>query len=428
MDESNENSGGPTPDGVPNWEFGPRPEIAASTGAMTTPSLAADEPTPPVERHRLVKIGVVLGAVAVLAGAAVGHFAWPSSSSSSAQPSNGAATSPFAQGDADGRGQQSQTSSAAVQAVATRVSPALVDINTNLGLQDAQAAGTGIVISSDGLVLTNNHVISGSTSITATDIGNGKTYTAVVVGYDRSHDIAVIRLQSASGLQVASFGNSDNVAVGQSVVGIGNAGGRGGTPSTAAGQVTGLDESITASDEAASTSEQLTGLIATSAGIQPGDSGGPLATMEGKVIGIDTAASANYSFSSGDAQGFAVPINQALAIAHQITAGHASSTVHLGDTAFLGVKILSSGTQGGAASSVAGATISGVVAGSPAEAAGLGQGDTITALNRTAIGSPDDLTTQLSGHHPGDKVLLTWTDAGGASHSATVTLAKGPAA
>ncbi len=210
-------------------------------------------------------------------------------------------------------------------AIAHNVDPGLVDINTDLSYEQEQAAGTGMVLTSNGEVLTNNHVIEGATKISVTDIGNGKTYDADVVGYDRTHDIAVLQLQGASGLQTVNTGDSSSVSVGQGVVGIGNAGGAGGTPSYAGGTVTALNQSITASDEGSGAeSEQLTGLIETNANIQPGDSGGPLVDTNGDVLGMDTAASSNFQFSQGSsssAQGFSIPINEALSIAKQIERG-----------------------------------------------------------------------------------------------------------
>jgi len=125
-----------------------------------------------------------------------------------------------------------------------------------------------------------------------TDVGNNKTYTASVVGYDRTKDVAVLQLHNASGLTTATLGNSSNASVGEDVVGIGNAGGTGGTPSAVGGTVTALNQSITASDDGDGTSEQLSGLIETNADIQPGDSGGSLVNTSGDVIGMDTAASA----------------------------------------------------------------------------------------------------------------------------------------
>lgn len=315
--------------------------------------------------------------------------------------------------------------------VADRVDPGLVDIVTTLGYQQAQAAGTGLVVSSSGEVLTNNHVIEGSTSITATDIGNGQTYRARVVGYDRGHDIAVLRLSGASGLQTVTFGSSSSAQLGQKVVALGNAGGKGGTPSVVSGHITGLNASITASDQSAGTSEQLTGLIKHDAAIQPGDSGGPLVNTTGDVIGINTAASTHdFQISGGTSQtlGYAIPINRAMSIARQIQSDRASASVHIGATGFIGVEVSSdnnAAAQGVPAGS--GALIQGVVAGGPADHAGLGAGDVITSVNGKSVTSPRSLQSALERHHPGDSVRIGWTDQSGQSHSATVQLQTGPA-
>ena len=198
------------------------------------------------------------------------------------------------------------------------------------------------MLTSTGEILTNNHVIDGATSIKVTDIGNGRTYTAKVVGYDASQDVAVIQLQNASGLTVASLGDSSTVRTGDNVVALGNAGGKGGTPSVAAGTVTALNQSITASDEGSGNSEQLTGLIETNADIQPGDSGGSLVNAYGQVIGMDTAASSGTQTQSQSGQtaeqAFAIPINEATSIAKQIAAGTTSTNVHIGATGFLGIE------------------------------------------------------------------------------------------
>jgi len=180
--------------------------------------------------------------------------------------------------------------------VEAKVDPGLVDVVSTIDYGEGEAAGTGIVLTSSGEVLTNNHVVEGATSIKVADIGNGKTYTAAVVGYDATSDVAVIKLQDASGLQTASLGNSGTVAVGESVVAIGNAGGVGGTPSAAPGTVTGLDQSITASDGSTGSAEQLANLVETDADVQPGDSGGPLVDTSGQVVAIDTAGSSTFQF------------------------------------------------------------------------------------------------------------------------------------
>ena len=352
--------------------------------------------------------------VAVLVGLGIGHGVWKSVSTSS-QSGSGNALAPGGAGN-PGSGQSGDPST-----VAAKVSPALVDINTTLSYQRDQAAGTGIVLTPDGVVLTNNHVIAGATSISVTDVGNGKTYPADVVGYDRSHDVAVIKLRNASGLQTATIGNSDRVSVGDFVVGLGNAGGVGGTPSSAPGNVIGLNRSITASDDANGTTEQLTGLIETNADIQPGDSGGALADSSGRVVGIDTAASAGFSFQTQGNQGFAIPINQAMAIAKQIRSGQASASVHIGATAFLGVLV-------DTRASSQGATLSGVVPNGPAARLGLQSGDTIVSLGGKPVDSPNTLTALVGGYHPGQSVPISWVDPSGQSHQASITLADGPAA
>jgi S1-C subfamily serine protease len=314
-------------------------------------------------------------------------------------------------------------------AVAEKVDPGLVDINTTLGYENAQAAGTGMVLTSNGEVLTNNHVVEGATSISVTDVGNGKTYKATVVGYDRTQDIAVLQLQDPSGLATVTTADSSAVAVGDAIVGIGNAGGTGGTPSVAAGTVTALDQSITASDESSGSSEQLQGLIEVNANIQSGDSGGALANSSGQVVGMNTAASTGYQFGGrGSARGgqqsqttgstgYAIPINQAVTIAKQIEAKTASSTVHIGSSAFLGVSV-ADGEQG--------AAVQQVVSGAAADDAGLAAGDTLTGINGQTVDSATTLTTLMDGFHPGDKVTLTWLDQSGQQQTGAATLAEGP--
>jgi S1-C subfamily serine protease len=396
-------------------------------------------PEPPKRHHGRTMLGLTATAI-VAAGAGAGAAIGLSNGSTS----GGSATS---------TSQQMLTTSQ----IASRVDPGIVDVTSTLGFQNATAKGTGIVLTSNGEILTNNHVINGATSVSVTDIGNGKTYKATVVGYDESHDIAVLQLSGASGLTTATTGDSSTVKVGDGVVALGNAGGAGGTPAVAAGSVTALNQSITASDESSGSSEQLTGLIETNADIQAGDSGGPLVNSHAQVIGIDTAASTSFQFggnggnggfgggggfgdggsgssgsgssgsgssgSSGSTQGFAIPINTALSIAKQIEGGQGSSTVHIGPTAFLGLEI--AGTNQGFSQGV---QLAGTQSGTPAAAAGLGQGDVVTALDGKSVSTGTDITEILVGHHPGDKVSIAWTDVEGQSHTATLTLGTGPAA
>ena len=437
---------------------------ADTTPDDTTPDTA---PLPPRRRRRRGRSTVVLTGVAaaVAAAIAIGQLDKPAVRTQNAAASAGTSSSgttqfsgsqgsnadwlpypgsgwgysdPWSYGYGDGSsssaGTPTQGSGAPsnVSAVAAAASPGLVDINSTLGYEGASGAGTGIVLTSTGEILTNNHVIDGATSISVTDVGNGKTYKATVVGYDKTHDIAVLQLQGASGLKTAKIGDSSKAAVGEAVVAVGNAGGTGGTPSAAGGSIIALNQHITASDELGGASEQLTGLIEVNADVQPGDSGGSLVDSAGQVIGIDTAASgangdafALYASGSAGNQGFAIPINEALTIAREVVAGKASTTVHIGGTAFLGV-LLAADPFGG--SGVSSAAVSGVIDGGTAAKAGLADGDVITSLGGHAVDSATTLSTLMAGYHPGTKVELGWTDVNGQSHTATVVLGSGPAA
>lgn len=392
--------------------------------------------TSPARGTRRLHKGVLVGTAATVilaAGLGVGHLAWRTSGSSGSGLSSAAARSSKtgASSGTSGSSASEAAGSTHLSSVADEVDRGLVDIDTTLSYAGEEAAGTGMVLTSSGEILTNNHVIDGATSIRVTDIGNGngKTYTATVVGYDQTLDIAVLQLQGASGLQTISVGNSSTVAVGETVIGIGNAGGTGGTPSAASGAVTALAQSITASNQGDGSSEQLANLIETNADIQAGDSGGPLVDSSGEVIGMDTAASEGSSFQGAGAssvQSYAIPINEALTIAKEIEAGSSSSTVHIGATALLGVEIESTATAGGTATS--GAVVAGVVADSPASQAGIAAGSVITSLDGQVVDSANAVSQLLESYHPGATVTIGWTSSSGQSMTAAVVMASGPAA
>ncbi|TSE01695.1 PDZ domain-containing protein [Skermania sp. ID1734] len=312
----------------------------------------------------------------------------------------------------------SQTAAPDWQAVAARVVPGLVDVNTQLGLEGAVGAGTGIVVTPADDVITNNHVVEGATDISVTDIGNGRTYGAVVTGFDRASDIAVLHLTNASGLTTAPLGASGAARVGDDVAGVGNAGGVGGAPTVAPGRITGLNQTITANDDVTGGAEQLRGLIQVAADIEPGDSGGPLVSANGQVIGVDTAATARYRLGSRGGEGFAIPIDDVLPVARQIEAGAASTAVHIGATAMLGVSVSDANGSG--------ALVHAVVAGAPAEQAGLVTGAVITKLDAAPVTSATALTAAMDQHHPGDRVSVDWTDPQGQPHSSTIQLVAGP--
>ncbi len=325
------------------------------------------------------------------------------------------------------RGPTGQAGPLDANAIAAKVDPGVVDVNTVLGFQNARAAGTGIILTATGLVLTNNHVIADATQISVTSVGNGRTYQASVVGYDRAEDVAVIQLKNASGLHPVTIGDSSKVRVGDPIVAIGNAGGTGGTPAAVTGTVSALDQAITATDENGGSAEQLTGLIEVAADIQSGDSGGPLVNGAGQVIGIDTAAAVDFQMQASGGQGYAIPINQAMSIGNQIRNGQASSKVHIGETAFLGVQTQAPSGRSGGGGGSSGAPVAGVVSGSPADDLGLQQGDTVVSLDGQQVDSPTTLTNLMDKYHPGDKVTVGWTDGTGQRHNAGVKLATGPA-
>jgi S1-C subfamily serine protease len=313
----------------------------------------------------------------------------------------------------------------------------VVDIVSTLDFGSNQSAGTGIILTSSGRILTNNHVVEGSTSIQVTDLSTGRKYTAKVVGTSPTNDIAVLQLADASGLTTAALGTSSGVAVGDAVVGVGNAGNEAGT-SASSGEVTALGESITAADAGGGNAENLTGLIETSAPIQAGDSGGPLLDADGKVVGIETAAQTSRRGTT--TAGYAIPIDHALSVAQQIVSGVDDETVHQGVPAFLGVSLQRSGVASGVGSgngsngsagstngAATGAVIAGAVADSAAARAGLAAGDVITSFDGQAIGSAEALSAAVAAHDPGDKVTVGWTSTDGSTHTATVTLGEGPA-
>jgi len=312
---------------------------------------------------------------------------------------------------------------ASADSIAAAVSPAIVDINTVIG--SSQAAGTGMLISSNGEILTNNHVVEGSTSITITVQGRSDDYTAHVVGVNDSQDVAVVQIdQSVSGLPTVQFADSSSVQVGDTVVAIGNALGRGGAPQATRGQVTALDQTITASEGGAS-SETLRGMIQSDATIYPGDSGGALVNSASQVIGMITAGEAQ-GFRTASDTGYAIATNTAIGIVNQIRAHDLSADLTYGQVGYLGVSVQ---TLDAANASQLGLNVdSGALvmqtpqAGTPASSAGITRGSVITKLGGVTVTSPDTLGKTIRSHRPGESVTVTWVSSSG-THNATVKLA-----
>jgi S1-C subfamily serine protease len=392
-------------------------------------------------RHVLTRILAATGATALATGLIMALSASPSSGSSASGQGSSLVPSPAnrpALIASTGRG------------ITARVQPGVVIIDTRLRYDSEVAAGTGMVINPDGLVLTNNHVIEDATSITATVAG--KTYPARVVGYDKTDDIALIQLQGAARLPTVPVGNSSLVKVGQTVVALGNAGGRA-VVAVSQGKVAKLNLIVTASDQVGSTSsETLHGMMQASATLEAGDSGGPLSSTNG-VIGMDTAAN-----NSGrqQAAGFAIPINAALSIAGQIAAGKAGSDISIGYPPFMGIftgtgsspnplgqarpgqpagpsPALSCYTSNtgltlplATAPVNSGVLVQGVICASPAARAGMTGGAVITAVSGQPVTSPDDLSRAMARFRPGDAISVTWTSPAGEQTTRRIRLTAGP--
>lgn len=440
-------------------------------GYGATSPLPPMPPRPPRSRIGLLSyVAVALVAGALGAGSVVALYHPASSNTATPLPSSrGQAPAPLPTGAVPQPSNMAPGPRTSVPGVVSKVSPGVVIINTALQYNSEQAAGTGMVISSDGLVLTNNHVIEDATRITATIVATGRTYRATVVGYDVTGDIALIKLQNASGLRTVPIGNSSTLKTGQPVIALGNAEGQS-MVIPATGTITGLNQTITASNRGGSvTSETLHGMIETNADIVSGDSGGPLANTSGQVIGMDTAGN-SVRFQSQSAAGFAIPINTALAVAREINAGQASPTISIGYPPFMGIYIAQgsdSSPQGQAdqqaqgngyggfggggfgggngngssgcytsnanltvPSSIApvssGTLILGVICGGPAAGAGVTAGSVITAINGQAIGSPDDLTSVVSKDRPGTTISVTWVNPSGQRTTSSIQLTSGP--
>lgn len=379
--------------------------------------------TPPPRRRLLaglIAAALVLSGVIGVAGGAL----WR----------DGGQTSPATQGRPISGSTGSVGSDAS--AVAAAVAPAIVNINTFRTTFDATSsslaplgAGTGMILTSTGEVLTNNHVVQGASRIDVEVAGHTDPFAADVLGVNPTGDVALLQLRNASNLPTVSLGTASSLSTGQSVIAIGNALGRGGAPSVTTGTISGLHRSITARNPNGS-SERLDDLIQMTASIQPGDSGGALTDLNGNVIGMITAGAAGSDATRPAVVGFAIPLDAALNVVTEIRAGRGSSTILLGERGYLGVAVdpnfdFSTAPALGIDASN-GAMVTGVQPGSPAEGAGMTAPAVITTVDGQSVGSTEDLGPLLHVHTPGERVQVTWVDGSG-THTATVALAPGPA-
>ncbi len=324
----------------------------------------------------------------------------------------------------------SQNGTVDAQAIAARVDPAIVDINTVVQTSNGTgaAAGTGMIITSSGEVLTNNHVVDGSISISVTVAGHSGTYNAHVIGVSPTADVALIQIEGISGLPTVTLADSSSVHVGDQVVALGNALGRGGAPSVTSGQITAIDQSITAS-EGSGRSETLNGMIESDATISPGDSGGALVNAAGQVIGMITAGEAQGFRTQTTQVAFSISTDTALGVVNQIRAGQSSADVIIGPVGYLGVSIRDLDSQLAAQYGLnvtSGALVWSVQSGSPADQAGITRLSVITNVAGTSVDSSATLGAAIHAYKPGANVAVTWVDQNGGSHTKTLILASGP--
>jgi putative serine protease PepD len=393
-------STGSMPPGNP---YGWRPSPGTAGPTMPPPPNTA-VPTPSGPRRRRpvsqVVVAAVIAAVVAGAGGVGAGYALLDHTSGSSQLTVAPATGQIA------------PAAGTVAGAAAAVLPSTVDIQVTLA--QGTAEGSGVILTADGDVLTNNHVIDGATGPITVTMSDGSQHTATVVGASPSYDLAVIKLDGVSGLTPATLGSSADLQVGQEVVAIGSPQGLEGTVTS--GIVSALDRTVAVQTEDGSA--VVYNGLQTDASINPGNSGGPLVDLQGHVVGIDSAeattGSSNSATQSGSVGlGFAIPVDQAKRVAQELMAGGTATKPTLGVTG------------SATATTEEGAQLASVVAGSPAAQAGLAAGDVITAVNGTKVEDFADLIARIGAQTPGGQVTLT-VGTGGSSHQVTVTLGSTP--
>lgn len=293
-------------------------------------------------------------------------------------------------------------------------SQGIVQVSTVVHFGAGEGAGSGLVINGeDGTVVTNHHVVEGSTEVEVTVTSAGDTYTAEVLGTDAEHDVAVLRLEDAPTLTEVTT-DTEGVSVGDTITAIGDAGGDGGALTAASGTVTDENKPVTVTNDDG-TQTTIRNLVEVDADIISGHSGGALLDRDGEVVGMNVAASRG----GPDITGYAIPIQRVLEIAEDIVAGEESATVSVGYDAFLGVQL----ARGPRA-----ATLAGVLETGTAATAGLVAGDTVTAIDGFSTPSAAALSEAIATHEAGETVSIDWTDAQGASRTADITLGRAPIA
>ncbi|MFB4263936.1 S1C family serine protease [Nonomuraea sp. GTA35] len=408
------NANEPREQGAGGWsQFGATPPAAGGfprrdTIAMEVPAPAPPPPPPPSGKHRLTAAQKAIAGLA-LAAMAVGGGVVGAVAATSFQPEPIAGSSPSSPSPVF----KSASDQLTVADVAAKVQPSVVMIQGRTG------EGSGVVLSEDGLILTNNHVVvgAGQGGQMTVKFSDGKTAKASVVGTDPATDLGVIRAEGVSGLTKATLGDSDQLRVGDPVLAIGSPLGLDG--SVTAGIISALDRTLNLGDDQPqvppgwgeqqqSAPTTIGGAIQTDASINPGNSGGALVNAAGQLVGINTAIA---SQAAGGGVGFAIPVNTAKQVADQLIS--TGKVTH----AFLGVSVTD------ATGDVPGALIRQITAGSPAEQAGLKEGDLITKIGDKAVDGGDTVVGQVRGFKPGQEVKITYMR-DGTTHEVNVTLSE----
>ncbi|MGW4795354.1 S1C family serine protease [Nonomuraea sp. NPDC004297] len=393
-------------------QFGSTPPAAGGFPRRDTIAMETPPPPPPAPPKDKLRLNTAQKAVAglALAAMAVGGGIVGAVVATSFQPEPVASSSPSAPSPVF----RSASDQLTVAEVAAKVQPSVVMIQGQTG------EGSGVVLSEDGLILTNNHVVvgAGQGGQMTVKFSDGKTAKATVVGTDPATDLGVIRADGVSGLTAATLGDSDQLKVGDSVLALGSPLGLDG--SVTAGIVSALDRTLNLGDDQPqvppgwgrqqqqSAPTTIGGAIQTDASINPGNSGGALVNAAGQLIGINTAIA---SQAQGGGVGFAIPVNTAKQVADQLI--DTGKVTH----AFLGVSVTD------ATGDVPGALVRQITAGSPAEQAGLREGDLITKIGDKAVDGGDTVVGQVRGFKPGQEVKITYMR-DGSTHEVDVTLSE----
>jgi putative serine protease PepD len=385
----------------PPMQLPPGPPFPAGAPVFPPPIAGGVPPTPPPRPRTPTWSGVAAVAVActVVAGLLGGVTGAVLTDDDGAPRPAAPSTIAAPTGSAGTASPNSATSS--IQGIVAKVQPAVVTIRTGSGGRGG--TGTGVVLTPEGEVLTNAHVVDGSSNVRVLLAGESQTRQARVLGADDSEDLALLKVEGVSGLRTAELGRSADVQVGEDVVAIGNALGLGGTPTVTRGIVSGLNRSVSS----------INGLLQTDAAINPGNSGGPLVNAAGQVIGINTA-SAGARGGGAENIGFAIPVDQARRAVDRLRKGEKAPP-----TGYLGVA--TSEADDGSA----GAEVREVVPGSPAASAGLREGDVITAVGGEPVATSGEMAAAVRERRPGEQVDITYRR-GSETKAARVALAVRP--